>query len=89
MSRRSAASIVDRNGKVLVQNTLVDTITVKRGLTAEERAVTVKNLARVLRLDARVDRQAELDSPKYSVYEPVPIAQKATFETARVRARAP
>ena len=31
-------SIVDRNGNVLVQNTLVDTITVKRGLTEEEEA---------------------------------------------------
>src|SRR6185503_11304855 len=41
-------SIVDDEGNVLVQNTLVDTITVKRGLTPEERAITVKNLARVL-----------------------------------------
>jgi len=41
-------SIVDANGNVLVQNTLVDTITVKRGLTPEEQAVTVKNLANVL-----------------------------------------
>ena len=73
-------SIVDRNGKVLVQNTLVDTITVNRGLSDEERAVTVKNLARVLALPAETI-DAELDSPKYSVYEPVPIAQKATFET--------
>lgn len=73
-------SILDRNGQVLVQNTLVDTITVKRGLTAEERAVTVKNLARVLAVTPQ-SIERELDSPKYSVYEPVPIAQKATFET--------
>ncbi|MFA5884187.1 MAG: penicillin-binding protein 2 [Acidimicrobiia bacterium] len=73
-------SIIDATGKVMVQNTLVDTITVKRGLTDEERAITVKNLARVLAVTSE-SIDAELDSPKYSVYEPVPIAQKATFET--------
>lgn len=73
-------SIVDRNGKVMVQNTLVDAITVKRGLTDEERAITVKNLARVLAVTPE-SIDAELDSPKYSVYEPVPIAKKTTFET--------
>ena len=73
-------SIVDRNGKVMVQNTLVDAITVKRGLTDEERSITVKNLARVLAVTPEsIDK--ELDSPKYSVYEPVPIATKASFET--------
>ena len=72
-------SIVDRNGKVLVQNTLVDSITIQRTITSEERAITVKNLAAVLAV-APEAIQAELDSPKYSVYEPVPIAQKATPE---------
>jgi penicillin-binding protein 2 len=73
-------SIVDRNGKVLVQNTLVDTITVDRGLTKEERAITVHNLARALAVSPETIEK-ELDSPKYSVYEPVPVAQNATFET--------
>lgn len=73
-------TIVDRNGKVLVQNTLVDTITVKRGLTPQARKITVQNLARVLAVTPK-SIEKELDSPKYSVYEPVPIAQKATYET--------
>jgi penicillin-binding protein 2 len=73
-------SVVDTNGNVLVQNTLVDTITVKRGLTPEEQSVTVKNLANVLAQTPEAI-QAQLDSPKYSIYEPVPIAQKATAQT--------
>jgi penicillin-binding protein 2 len=73
-------SIVDRNGVSLVQNTLVDTITVERGLTEAERAVTVKNLASVLAV-APEAIEAELDSPKYSVYEPVPVAKKAPRAT--------
>jgi penicillin-binding protein 2 len=73
-------AIVDRNGKVLVRNTLVDTITVDRNLTPEERAITAKNLARVLALPEDVVA-AELDSPKYSPFEPVPIARDATYET--------
>ncbi len=72
-------AIVDRNGKVMVQNTLVDTITVKRNLTSEERKVTVENLAGVLQ-KAPESIEAALDSPKYSVYEPVPIAENATYE---------
>ncbi len=73
-------SIVDTNGNVLVQNTLVDTITVQRGLTAEEQAITVKNLATVL-AETPEAVQAALDSPKYSIYEPVPVAQRASLET--------
>src|SRR5262245_55888026 len=73
-------SIVDATGTVLVQNTLVDTITVKRGLTSEEQAITVKNLATVL-AETPEAIQAQLDSPKYSIYEPVPIAQKAAPQT--------
>jgi penicillin-binding protein 2 len=73
-------SIVDRDGDVLVQNTLVDTITVERGITDAERKVTVKNLAGVLAVTP-ASIEAELDSPKYSVYEPVPIGRKASRET--------
>src|SRR5262245_31463294 len=73
-------SIVDANGKVLVQNTLVDTITVKRGLTPEEQAVTVKNLAGGLAVTPKAI-EAQLNSPKYSVYEPVPVAQRADPRT--------
>ena len=73
-------SIVDRDGAVMVQNTLVDTITIQRDITPEERAITVKNLAAVLAVTPE-SIEADLDSPKYSVYEPVPIAQKATRET--------
>jgi len=73
-------SIVDRHGTAIVQNTLVDTLIVQRGITEEERAITVKNLAGVLGV-APTAIEAELDSPKYSVYEPVPILQKAPRET--------
>src|SRR5215510_13328390 len=59
-------SIVDRDGKVLVQNTLVDSITIERTITPQERAVTVKNLAAALAVTPEAI-QAELDSPKYSV----------------------
>ena len=73
-------AIVDRNGKVLVQNTLVDTISIRRDATPAELEITVQNLARVLAVTPK-SIEAELDSPKYSIYEPVPVAQKATFET--------
>ena len=52
----SAGSIVDDKGKVLVQNTLVDTITVKRGISAEDAPVTVTEPRGALCGHARVDR---------------------------------
>jgi penicillin-binding protein 2 len=73
-------SIVDTHGTPIVQNTLVDTLIVQRGLTPDERAITVKNLATTLAVTPE-SIEAELDSPKYSVYEPVPIVQKASRET--------
>lgn len=73
-------AIVDRNGQVMVQNTLTDTITVDRNITEEERAITVRNLADLLGKDAK-QIDTELDNPGYSVYEPVPVAKDATFET--------
>jgi len=72
-------SIVDTHGTAIVQNTLVDTLIVQRGLTPDERAITVKNLAGVLAVTPD-SIEAELDSPKYSVYEPVPIVRKASRE---------
>lgn len=73
-------AIVDRNNKVLVENTLVDTITVDRNITPDERKITVKNLAPLLHATPEAI-DAELDNPAYSVYEPVPVAENANFET--------
>ena len=72
-------AILDRNGKVLVQNTLIDQITVARGLTEEATKVTVANLAKTLGVTEE-SIQTALDSPNYTPYEPVPVAQRVPFE---------
>ncbi|MEI8001548.1 MAG: penicillin-binding protein 2 [Actinomycetes bacterium] len=72
-------AIVDRNGVALVQNTLIDSITIQRNLTPEAQAITVKNLAKILELTPE-SVQTLLDSPNYSPYEPVPVAQHVAFE---------
>ncbi len=72
-------AILDRNGEVLVQNSLIDQISIERNLTEEARTITVSNLAKVLGVTEE-SIQTELDSPDYSPYEPVPVAQRADFE---------
>ncbi len=73
-------SILDRNGQVLVQNTLVDEVTVKRGLTAAQTAVTATNLARAL-LVTKKSVLADLISPRFSPFEPVTVAKQVNFDT--------
>src|SRR5689334_23370672 len=72
-------SIVDRNGRVLVNNELVNTIQVRRGLTEEERKVMVPNLAKVLGVTKNYIN-TRLDSPRYSPYQPVPIKDEVPYK---------
>jgi penicillin-binding protein 2 len=74
-------SILDRNGKIIVQNELVDSLQVRRGLTDEERAVMVPRLARVLGVRP-TSIEKRLDSVRYSPYQPVPILDRVPYEIA-------
>ena len=73
-------SILDDKGNVVVQNTLVDEVTVKRGLTPAETSITATNLARVLLMSKKAVL-AELDSPRFSPYEPVTVAKQVSFDS--------
>ena len=73
-------SILDDKGNVLVQNTLVDEVTVKRGLTPEQTDITATNLARVL-LTTKKAILDDLDSPRFSPYEPVVVAKQIDFDS--------
>ncbi|HZP30736.1 MAG TPA: penicillin-binding transpeptidase domain-containing protein, partial [Acidimicrobiia bacterium] len=64
----------------LVQNTLVDEITVKRGLTPEQTSITATNLARVL-LRSKKSILDDLSSPRFSPYEPVVVAKQVDFDS--------
>jgi penicillin-binding protein 2 len=74
-------SILDRNGKVIVQNELVDSLQVRRGLTDEERAVMVPRLAKVLGVRSH-SIEKRLDSVRFSPYQPVPILDRVPYEVA-------
>ena len=72
-------SILDVNGKIIVQSELVDSIQVRRGLTDEDRALMVPRLAKVLGVsEDYVNRR--LDSVRYSPYQPVPIKDRVAYE---------
>src|SRR5262249_27620989 len=73
-------NILDRNGVALVQNTLVDTVQVKRGITPSEQKVAVANLATLLHLDPGYV-ESLLASPKFSPYEPLTIAEQVPFDS--------
>lgn len=72
-------SILDVKGRVIVQNRLVDSIQVRRGLTKRDRTVMVPRLAKVLGVSERyINRR--LDSVRYSPYQPVPILDQVPYE---------
>jgi penicillin-binding protein 2 len=74
-------SILDRNGKVIVENELVDSLQVRRGLTKSERKLMVPRLARVLGLTER-QINTRLDTVQFSPYQPVPIVDRVSYEKA-------
>jgi penicillin-binding protein 2 len=75
-------SILDRTGKKLVENKLVNTIRIRRGLTDDERKILVPNLAKALKSEgvtkAFIDKR--LDSGRYGPYEPVPIKDDVSYD---------
>lgn len=72
-------SILDRNGKVIVGNELVNSVQVRRGITDEERTAMVPRLAIVLGKSERFIN-GRLDSVRYSPYQPVPIANSVAYD---------
>ncbi len=73
-------SILDRAGRVLVENKLVNTVQIRRGITDPERKAMVPRLAMVLGLSEDYIN-ARIDSVRYSPYQPVPIADEVPLDT--------
>ncbi|MEX2256442.1 MAG: penicillin-binding protein 2 [Acidimicrobiia bacterium] len=73
-------SILDAQGRVIVEDKLVNSIQVRRGITEPERKVMVPRLAKVLGVtEAYVN--GRLDSIRFSPYQPVPITDDVTLDT--------
>jgi penicillin-binding protein 2 len=65
--------ILDRNGVPIVQNTLVDSIEISRGLPLSQLKVTVKSLAKLTNTtEAQIWKQ--VNDPRLTAYQPIPIA---------------
>jgi penicillin-binding protein 2 len=73
-------SILDRNGAVIVEDTLVNSVQVRRGITDPERKAMVPRLAKVLGVTEGYIN-ARLDSVRYSPYQPVPIVDDVPLDT--------
>lgn len=73
-------SILDRNGNVLVRDELIDSIVVRRGMTPEERERTIPNLANLLNVKPK-EIEKRIESPRYSPFEAVPIADNVSYDT--------
>ncbi|MBM3671253.1 MAG: penicillin-binding protein 2 [Actinobacteria bacterium] len=72
-------TILDTNGREIVESAFVNTIRVRRGLTDEEREAMVPNLAEVLDVTQGYINK-RLDSVRYSPYEAVPIKNGVSFD---------
>lgn len=72
--------VVDRHGRVLVDNRVANVITVDRQLAGAERALVVGRLSELLGVDVATIEQ-KLADPRISPYRPVPVAVDVPFET--------
>src|SRR5262249_40920722 len=72
--------ILDVKGRVLAEDKIVDSITVDRQrLVGAARTVVASRLGALLGVDA-ADILRRIDDPKYSPYQPVPVAVNVTFD---------
>ncbi len=72
--------IIDRDGAVLVENKLVNSVQIRRGITDPERKAMVPRLAAVLGVSEEYI-ESRIDSVRYSPYQPVPIVDDVPLET--------
>src|SRR5437660_5993663 len=72
--------ILDRQGRVLVDNRVSDAVVVNREELGSRRAEVVPRLAEVLKMQAS-DVQKRLDDKRYSPFKPIPVATDVPKET--------
>lgn len=72
--------ILDRNGKVLVADTLVNTIELQRGLTTPVMDKTVRNLASLLGTTPTAIMKT-ITTTQAAAYQPIPIQDNVTYAT--------
>ena len=66
--------VLDRQGRVLVDNVVSEVVTVSRKQVEAERAIVVPRLAALL--DIPIDElDKRLDDPRFSLYKPIPVAE--------------
>ena len=72
--------ILDRQGRVLVDNRITDAVVVSREELGKRRAEVVPRLAEVLKTQAS-DVDKRLDDKRYSPFKPIPVATDVPKET--------
>src|SRR3954471_6037188 len=72
--------ILDRQGRILVDNRVSDAVVVSREELGTRRAEVVPRLAQVLKMQAS-DVQKRLDDKRYSPFKPIPVATDVPKET--------
>lgn len=66
--------IIDRQGRVLVDNVVTEVVTVSRQQLAEEREVVVPRLAALLAIPVD-ELEKRLNDQRFSPYKPIPVAE--------------
>lgn len=72
--------ILDRQGRILVDNKVTDAVVVNREELASRRSEVVPRLAQVLKVQAS-DLQKRLDDKRFSPFKPIPVATDVPKET--------
>lgn len=72
--------ILDRQGRVLIDNRVSNVITVSRSLVGDDKDAVLDRLAQVLG-KPRADLERQLADQRYSAYKPIPIAEDVAEES--------
>jgi penicillin-binding protein 2 len=78
-------SILDASGKVVVENRLVTSLQIQRGVALSQLKVTVHNLAPILSTPVKPVTEASLwkqiHDPRLTLYQPIPIKDDLSYDT--------
>jgi penicillin-binding protein 2 len=78
-------SILDASGKVVVENRLVTSLQIQRGVALSQLKVTVHNLAPLLSTPVKPVTEANLwkqiHDPRLTLYQPIPIKDDLSYDT--------
>ncbi len=73
-------TIRDRQGRIIVENAVVNSVRIRRGTSETELEIAITNLAKTLGIKEKTLR-SRTEDPRLTAYEPIPVMDGVDYET--------